>query len=262
MNIDFRGTHHFLPMLEEMTKVHTLIRVETFSFCAPAFRDILKAQEADLQITDLNGRSAPEILAGVDLCVTAGYPHKVKLPEGVFGINVHPTLLPIGRGPTPIARVIKDEPSAAGVTLHKLSPEFDAGDILGQREITLRHGTTSESYLFQAGLLARDIMSEILADFPRVWESARVQGPGTYWPKYTDKDLRIEPSETLGEVQRKFNALGTQCIYEINGETRKVAGVAGWLHSDAVPVGTCIFDSLNVMLIKLRDGYALIRWWP
>ena len=53
-------------------------------------------------------------------------------PKG--GVNLHPALLPHYRGPHPIHRLVIDgnHEIYGGVTLHKMTAEFDQGDILAQ----------------------------------------------------------------------------------------------------------------------------------
>ncbi|ASY09908.1 methionyl-tRNA formyltransferase [Candidatus Nanopelagicus limnes] len=52
-------------------------------------------------------------------------------------VNLHPSLLPIGRGANPISwSVIDNKPQ--GVTIHKLTSKLDAGDIYVQAQVDFR----------------------------------------------------------------------------------------------------------------------------
>ena len=57
-------------------------------------------------------------------------------PKGI--INIHPSLLPKHRGPTPIESVILNGDSETGVSLMKLVPEMDAGPVYAQETVLLR----------------------------------------------------------------------------------------------------------------------------
>jgi methionyl-tRNA formyltransferase len=60
-------------------------------------------------------------------------------------INVHPSLLPIYRGPSPIESAIVSGDSQTGVSIIKLSPKMDAGPIYGQTIYKLSgHETTPD----------------------------------------------------------------------------------------------------------------------
>ena len=77
-------------------------------------------------------------------------------------VNVHPSLLPKYRGPSPIESVILNGDTKTGVSLMKLSKEMDAGDIYSQEEIKLsKTETASELYKIcgkiGAEMLVRDL---------------------------------------------------------------------------------------------------------
>lgn len=63
-------------------------------------------------------------------------------------INVHPSLLPRWRGPSPIETAIANRDTETGVTLIQLNAEMDAGAIYAQRKITLRQ-TETKPELYQ-----------------------------------------------------------------------------------------------------------------
>ena len=78
-----------------------------------------------------------EVLAP-DVIVVAAYGR--ILPPSVLGIppkgalNIHPSLLPVYRGPSPVATAILDGRSRVGVTLMLMDEGMDTGDIVAQRE--------------------------------------------------------------------------------------------------------------------------------
>jgi methionyl-tRNA formyltransferase len=53
------------------------------------------------------------------------------------GVNIHPSLLPKYRGPTPIQAALLAGDTISGITLQRLAMRMDAGDILGVREFSL-----------------------------------------------------------------------------------------------------------------------------
>ena len=61
-------------------------------------------------------------------------------PQG--GLNLHPSLLPLHRGPLPAFWALREQPARTGVTLHRLAPRIDAGAVLAQRAVELPPGTT------------------------------------------------------------------------------------------------------------------------
>jgi len=55
-------------------------------------------------------------------------------------LNIHPSLLPRYRGPTPLFWQLRAGEQATGVTLHRVTPEIDAGPIVDQQPVSLDDG--------------------------------------------------------------------------------------------------------------------------
>lgn len=73
-------------------------------------------------------------------------------PEGI--INIHPSLLPKYKGPSPIQYQLLNGEETVGVTLIKLDDQVDHGPILAQKPYILQGDETSEdllSILFEIG---------------------------------------------------------------------------------------------------------------
>ena len=84
------------------------------------------------------------------------------------GINLHPSLLPLHRGPVPTIHALADGKGSFGVTVHRLAPTIDAGAILAQDAVTLPDGTTATRAavrLHEHGRLMVDrVLGEIAAE--------------------------------------------------------------------------------------------------
>ncbi|HTE58535.1 MAG TPA: methionyl-tRNA formyltransferase [Verrucomicrobiae bacterium] len=63
-------------------------------------------------------------------------------PRGI--INIHPSLLPLHRGPTPLESVILDGSAKTGVSVMKLVRAMDAGPIYAQSEVELVGNETKQ----------------------------------------------------------------------------------------------------------------------
>ena len=67
----------------------------------------------------------------------------MKLPAVLTGLpsltcwNLHPSLLPAYRGPTPLYWQIHLQETHTGLTLHEVTDRYDAGNIIAQRELPL-----------------------------------------------------------------------------------------------------------------------------
>jgi len=60
-------------------------------------------------------------------------------------LNIHPSLLPKYRGLHTHARALEARDTEHGCTVHEVTPELDAGPILGQARVSVRAGDTPEA---------------------------------------------------------------------------------------------------------------------
>ena len=85
------------------------------------------------------------------------------LPNGI--LNIHPSLLPKYKGPSPVQYALLNGETITGVTVIKLDDKVDHGPILAQKPYQLTGNETSEdllSILFEFGA---DIIEEIVIKF-------------------------------------------------------------------------------------------------
>jgi len=95
----------------------------------------------EFDVADPDGTSARIRSLNADIVILAWWPHILKPQHLRLGqavtLNLHPSLLPHGRGKDPNFWAIV-EGSPFGVTIHHVMAEVDSGDIAFQREIA--HG--------------------------------------------------------------------------------------------------------------------------
>ncbi|WP_397543150.1 phosphoribosylglycinamide formyltransferase [Roseovarius salis] len=80
-------------------------------------------------------------LAGFMRILTAGF---VRAWKGRM-LNIHPSLLPKYPGLDTHARALAAGDAEAGCTVHEVTPELDAGPVLGQARVPVRRGDTPQS---------------------------------------------------------------------------------------------------------------------
>lgn len=150
---------------------------------------------------------------GVELFFSAEYPWKIPVPADLkYAINVHPTLLPEGRGMTPLPHLILKQSIYAGVTLHKLSNEFDTGDILLQKSISLEDDETFDSLSGKISQQTPDLLSTLFSDLDDYYQSSQVQGKGSDWPSITMDEQTLDWHKPIAQILttlRAFGSLGT-----------------------------------------------------
>lgn len=100
-----------------------------------------------------------------DLGVVVAYGRFLKeellsLPKLGYIINLHPSLLPRWRGPSPIQTAILEGDTETGVTIMKISMEMDAGDILLQQKTPIDINETAEELSRRLSLMGADLLTQ------------------------------------------------------------------------------------------------------
>lgn len=132
-----------------------------------------------------------------DLIVTACFPRRLPpalLEHSRLGcLNVHPSLLPAYRGPSPVFWQLRADERMSGVTIHKLSDELDAGDIVASDTVMLLPEMTAKQInltLVEAGarLLVRTLKHN---DWRRLPGTAQDPAKASYFSWPAAGDFRI-----------------------------------------------------------------------
>jgi methionyl-tRNA formyltransferase len=126
-------------------------------------------------------------------------------------VNVHPSLLPWNRGAAPNAWPIVDG-SPAGVTIHEMVAEIDAGDILVQREVDVLPEDTAETLYHRLNESALELFE---ASWPELRAATpRRQSPGGSSHTMADLaalDLTPEDLAVLDRIRaRTFAPFGAE----------------------------------------------------
>jgi methionyl-tRNA formyltransferase len=99
-----------------------------------------------------------------DVCPLVAYGCILKQPVldvPRYGfINVHPSLLPKYRGPSPIQTAIRNGDSTTGVTIMRLDAGMDTGGILLQRELDITPDDTTLSLSSRLGRVGAELLLE------------------------------------------------------------------------------------------------------
>ena len=200
--------------------------------------------------------------------VVAGYPWLVTGWQGraAYGLNLHPSPLPVGRGPYPLFRAIADGHERWGVTAHVLGEAgFDTGDILARDHFPTSPAETHETLLAKCQMAARRIaLGPIARELPARWRNAEAQGEGSYWARVTDADRTLDFRSGVEAVLRRVRAFGAiETIARLGDNRIYVAEAQGWLESHRHTPGTIVSRYRRQIVVAARDGYIqVLRWSP
>ncbi len=126
--------------------------------------------------------------------------------RGVLGM--HPTLLPRGRGRASIPwAIIKGLPQT-GVTLFKLDPGVDTGEIAAQQVVPIEAAETADTLYAKVAAAHRQLIRDA---WPRLLDgtlplTVQDESQASEWPGRTPADGRIDPTMTVAEIDRLVRA--------------------------------------------------------
>ena len=165
-----------------------------------------------LEIESFSSERTRASITKADLIICADFGKKI--PENILklakisAINLHPSLLPKYRGPTPIQTAILDGAKTTGATIIEMSPEIDKGTILAQVEtktsptdntltLTARLSTLGLKLLFEAlPLIAKKELKELAQD----------ETKATLTHKFQKSDGEIDWKKTPKQIERQIRA--------------------------------------------------------
>ena len=119
-------------------------------------------------------------------------------PNGI--INIHPSLLPKYKGPSPVQYALLNGETITGVTLIKLDDQIDHGPILSQKPYNLTGNETSEdllSILFEVGAEMVEEQIEKLENGEELSETPQDHSKESWSYKIEKKDGMIDLSSDL-----------------------------------------------------------------
>ena len=180
MAIVFMGTPHFaLPSLRALAEAGYDIAAVYTRPDRPAGRGLrpqpppvkLLAQELGLPVRQPDSLRRPEAIEELqalapEVIVVCAYGQILRRPvlelppKGV--LNVHPSLLPRHRGPSPIAAAILAGDPETGVTVMLMDEGMDTGPILSQRSLPISPFDTAGTLGERLSRLAAELLLETL----------------------------------------------------------------------------------------------------
>jgi methionyl-tRNA formyltransferase len=243
MRVLFMGTPEFaLPSLEALCRESEVVGVVSQPdrpkgrgqrLSPPPVVEL--ARERGIPLLQPQRLKDPEVVSWVqerkpDLITVVAYgriipPEIFQLPP-LGTINVHPSLLPRHRGPSPIPFAILCGDTETGVTVMYLSEEMDAGDILLQRRIPIDPEDTARTLEGKLAQLGARALLEAIA-LIREGRAPRIpQDPAkaTVTRKLVKEDGRIDwsrPGEWICRLVRAMDPWPTAYTFR-GGDLLKV----------------------------------------
>jgi methionyl-tRNA formyltransferase len=175
------------------------------------------AQDAAIPVLQPDRARHPEALHSIlalrpDVLVVASYGEilPVELIEAppFRSLNLHPSLLPSHRGPSPVESAILQGDTTTGATLMLMTAKMDAGPILDQAPLAIHEDDTGETLERRLAVLSADLL---LRDLP-AWVGGAIsprpqaEEEATYTRRITKDDGRIDWSLPSSQIARQVRA--------------------------------------------------------
>jgi methionyl-tRNA formyltransferase len=183
------------------------------------------------------------------------------------GINIHPSLLPKYRGPTPVQAAILNRDKITGITIQLLAQEMDIGDILIQEQIKLNGNETTETLNETISIMASLMLPDIIVKITQ----GSIQGtPQSYMltePSYckliSKNDGIINWSCSALDIEAKIRAFTSWPLSRTNHNGReliilKVNLYYGESLSKESPGTVLGIDKQHGILIQTGDGVLAV----
>ena len=210
-------------------------------------REQIGAVKADLLVSFAYGRIfGPKFLA--------------IFPLG--GINIHPSLLPKYRGPSPIQAAILNRDSVTGITVQTLEKEMDSGNILAQEQFQLTGKETSGALGEIMAKKAAAMLAGVIKDIAAVRPAAQNHSEASYCSLVTVADGLIDWNRSAAEIEAKIRAFDPWPLCRTIHKGRELlllkASVSKNENSRAEPGLVLGIDNQEGILIQTGEGILAV----
>jgi methionyl-tRNA formyltransferase len=211
-----------------------------------------------------------------DLIVSGGFPWRIPadvlaLPR-LGAINFHDALLPRHRGPNATGWAFRLDDTETGLTIHRITPEFDTGPVLAQARVPITDddnlSTLMAKIVDHAPALLRQALERVARGDPG---DAQAEGQATEAGLFEDGWRIIDwsqPARTIHNQVRSWVGLRDiplGALAEVDGETLQITRTRLIPDSptarEPAPPGTVVHRDGERLIVQCGDGPIEILAW-
>jgi methionyl-tRNA formyltransferase len=230
------------------------------------------AEELDIPLIEINSfkddvvKTLPDYRP--DLFVVASFglivPKWVLDVPLVGPINVHPSLLPLYRGPSPIQWAILFGDEMTGITLIRMNQKMDEGDVIYQEQVMIRHGENCID-------LSERLSARVAGILPDIFDYIEIKGMmkgteqrheiATYTPIITKEMGTIDWRKSAVEIDRQIRAfvLWPTAYAFLDGKMMKIYEAVVEENSEVMNPGQIRGITREGMLVDTGRGVLRIQ---
>ena len=227
------------------------------------------AGKRDIPVWEVASMSAPETVNLFTqfqpdmLCVAC---FSLLIPRAILAIprlgclNVHPSLLPVNRGPDPLFWTFHDGHRETGVTIHVMDERLDSGPIVAQQKIAVPDGITYAQLEAECAALGGKLLAQ------SVWQlyhgtatfTPQDESQSSYLPMPAERDYVAVAAEW--EARRVYNFIrgvasrGRPVMLSSDGKSIQVTNAISYSRDG-------MESDVNDEIISVRciGGWVLVR---
>lgn len=213
-----------------------------------------------------------------DLIVSGGFPWRIPadvlaLPR-LGAINFHDALLPRHRGPNATGWAFRMGDTETGLTIHRLTPEFDTGPILAQAGVPITDDDNLSSLMAKLvdrapGLLRRALERVAQGEEGDPQDESQATEAGLFEDAWRIIDWN-QSARTIHNQVRSwvgFRDIPAGALGDIDGETVQITKTrlapTGPAKQKPVQPGTVVRRDDESLVVQCGDGpIAILSWSP
>ena len=213
-----------------------------------------------------------------DLIISGGFPWRIPadvlaLPR-LGAINFHDALLPRHRGPNATGWAFRMGDAETGLTIHRLTPEFDTGPVLAQARVPITDDDNSSTLIAKLVDRAPELLRQALERVARGEEGdLQDESQATEAGLFEDTWRIIDWSQPAWTIHNQvrgwvgFRDIPAGALGEIDGETLQITKTRlvadGPTKQGPAPPGTVVRRDGGALVVQCGDGaIEILTWTP
>lgn len=188
-----RGRSPVSPPVKKTAVDHGLNVLQPLSLKHPEEREKLVRLRPDVIVTAAYGQLLPSNILGIP-------------PHGC--LNIHPSLLPRHRGPSPVAATILAGDERTGVSLMLMDEGMDTGPLIAQKQVPVSPEDTTGSLTEKLAQIGAELLQQTLPIWLRkeITPEPQEEEKSTYSRLIRKEEGKIDWHRPAGELGRKVRA--------------------------------------------------------
>ena len=224
---------------------------------------LFQPEKLDVGVLEEIKKLKPDILVAVAIGRIFSREFLNLFPKG--GINLHPSLLPKFRGPSPIPAALLSGENKTGITIQKMALRMDSGAIIIQEDIPLDKDSTSASVMDEVARMGPQILLKALDDIEKGNTEAIPQNESeaTYCHLVKKEHGCINWNQNAAQIERMVRAYLPWPKAYTFWQTNRVTILKAAVHTgspapDTVSVGT-VYSTEKKFGFMVKTGSGILN---